>query len=196
VWVDLEMTGLDPDVDRIMEIAVIVTDGSLSELYRGPEVIVSTPEESLSSMAPVVAEMHAGSGLTEAARLSDITVAEAEERALAFVRRHVPEPRVAPLAGNSIHVDRMFLRRLMPRLEGWFHYRNVDVSTIKELARRWAPEVVADAPTKVGGHRALTDIEESIEELRYYRTALFREIERGEVPGQNAVGTAEPSGAN
>jgi oligoribonuclease len=174
VWVDLEMTGLDPERDVILEIAVIVTDGQLAVLEEGPDLVLAQPEEALAGMRPVVAEMHAKSGLDAAVRTATTSLAQAEEQALAFVRRHVPEPRSAPLAGNSIATDRAFLRRWMPALEAHLHYRNVDVSTVKELARRWYPEAKKAAPEKGGGHRALADIRESIDELRFYRGAIFR----------------------
>ena len=174
VWIDLEMTGLDPDRDLIVEIATIVTDGSLDTLVEGPDLVIAAPEESLDVMDPVVVGMHEGSGLMSLIRASEVTVAGAEQRTLAFLREHVPEPGVAPLAGNSVHADRAFLRRYMPELEAWLHYRNVDVSTFKEVARRWAPDLVKQAPVKGGMHRALADIRESIEELRFYRDALFR----------------------
>ncbi len=174
VWVDLEMTGLEPEREVIVEIAVIVTDGALERVEEGPDLVVAAPAEVLDAMDPAVVRMHAASGLTEAVRGSRLTVAEAEAQVLDFVRRHVPQPRTAPLAGNSIHADRAFLRRYMPALEAYVHYRNVDVSTIKELARRWYPDVLEAAPRKDGGHRALADIRESIEEMRYWRRTLFR----------------------
>jgi oligoribonuclease len=174
VWIDLEMTGLDPDVDVILEIAVIVTDGSLDEIIEGPDLVLHADEAALERMAPVVREMHSVSGLTEAVRRSQWFAAEAEQSVLEFVKAHVPEPGHAPLAGNSVHADRAFLHKHMPELEAWFHYRNVDVSTIKELARRWHPEVLNSAPEKGGGHRALADIRESIEELQYYRKTVFK----------------------
>lgn len=174
VWIDLEMTGLDPEVDVILEIAVIITDGSLDEIIEGPELVINAADSLLENMAPVVLEMHALSGLTEAVRQSQATVAEAEQRALEFVRAHIPEPGSAPLAGNTVHADRAFLRKYMPDLEAWFHYRNVDVSTIKELTRRWNPDVLEKAPEKDGGHRALADIRESINELQYYRKTVFK----------------------
>ena len=174
VWVDLEMTGLDPATEHIVEIAVVVTDGRLEQVVEGPDLIVAAPAEALAGMAPVVAEMHAASGLSEAARAATLTVAEAQQQVLDFVTRLVPEAGSAPLAGNSVHADRAFLARFMPRLAGHLHYRNVDVSTLKELARRWYPEVLDAAPPKAKGHRALADIRESIDELRYYRTAIFR----------------------
>lgn len=174
VWVDLEMTGLDPERDVVVEIATIVTDGDLTEVVEGPDLVIGAPHEALAAMASVVLEMHTKSGLIDEIRGARLTVEEAEEATLEFLRSHVPEARVAPLAGNSVHADRMFMRRFMPELESYLHYRNVDVSTLKELARRWAPDVVAQAPSKGGAHRALADIRESIEELRYYRQALFR----------------------
>lgn len=175
VWLDLEMTGLDPSRDVIVEIAVIVTDGQLDRVEEGPDLVVHQPEAALQGMADVVARMHSDSGLTEAVRSSEVTVAGAEQQALEFVRHWVPEPRTAPLAGNSVHADRAFLVTHMPQLEAHLHYRNVDVSTLKELARRWRPDVLASVPKKSGGHRALADIRESIDELRHYRAALFRE---------------------
>jgi oligoribonuclease len=174
VWIDLEMTGLDPLRDRIVEIAVIVTDGQLERLEEGPDLVLATSEESLSGMDDVVVQMHGGSGLTEAIRASDLTVEAAEEQVLAFIAQHVPTARTAPLAGNSVHADRAFLRRYMPDLEAYVHYRNVDVSTIKELARRWYPAALEASPRKAGGHRALADIRESIEEMRYWRSAVFK----------------------
>jgi oligoribonuclease len=175
VWIDLEMTGLDVERDAILEIAVIITDGNLENAIEGPDLVVAASQSQLDGMVPVVKHMHAKSGLSERALAATLTVKEAEQQVLAFVKHHVPEPGVAPLAGNSIHTDRSFLVKHMPKLIDHLHYRIVDVSTIKELARRWMPERLTDAPEKGGGHRALVDIQESIEELRYYRTALFQE---------------------
>lgn len=174
VWVDLEMTGLDPERDVVVEIATVVTDGSLEHVVEGPDLVIAAPEEALAGMEQVVRTMHTRSGLLDAVRTSETSVAVAERATLEFVKRHVPQARVAPLAGNSVHADRMFLRRYMPELEAWLHYRNVDVSTLKELARRWRPEVLEQAPVKGGGHRALADIRESLDELRYYRRAMLR----------------------
>lgn len=174
VWIDLEMTGLDPDRDGIVEIAVIVTDGSLEQVVEGPDLVINQPQRLLEGMAKVVRRMHTKSGLLEAIRSSTLTVADAEGQVLDFVRAHVPDPSAAPLAGNSVHADRMFLRKHMPALENHLHYRNVDVSTIKELARRWYPEALDSAPEKDQGHRALADILESIAELRHYRATIFR----------------------
>lgn len=173
VWIDLEMTGLDPVTDVILEIAVAVTDGRLDQLAEGPDLVVHTDQDRLAAMEPIVARMHADSGLTEAAVASSLTVEEAERRVLDFVKSQVPERGLAPLAGNSVHADRAFLHRYMPDLEGWLHYRNVDVSTLKELVRRWDPALYDRRPSKKGGHRALADIRESIEELRFYCRHLF-----------------------
>jgi oligoribonuclease len=173
VWIDCEMTGLQLDSDRLIEVAVVVTDGELAVLDEGIDLVIGAPEEALTAMVPVVQDMHAASGLTEAVRASTLTVAEAEQQVLAYIRRHVPEPRKAPLCGNSIATDRGFLARDMPELDDYLHYRMIDVSSIKELARRWYPRAYYHAPAKAGGHRALADILESIRELRYYRAALF-----------------------
>ena len=175
VWIDLEMTGLDVATETIVEVAVIVTDGSLEQIIEGPDLVVSAPEDVLARMHPRVVEMHRSSGLIDEIRASELTLADAEDQVLAFLRGHVGRDVDAPLAGNSVHADRMFLRAYMPALEAFVHYRNVDVSTIKELARRWYPQVFAKAPAKRAGHRALADIRESIAELRYYRETLFRE---------------------
>ena len=174
VWIDLEMTGLDPTTEVIVEIAVIITDGALETIVEGPDLVIGTDDEKLEGMAPVVIEMHASSGLTPEIRNSSLTVSEAERRVLEFVRQHVPEPGSAPLAGNSVHADRAFLNVYMPELEAHLHYRNVDVSTIKELARRWYPQVLEEEPAKTGNHRALAGIRESIAELEYYRERIFR----------------------
>ncbi|MCW2693258.1 MAG: Exonuclease RNase and polymerase [Mycobacterium sp.] len=173
MWIDCEMTGLRLDSDRLIEVAVVVTDGELAVLDEGIDLVIGAPEEALTAMVPVVQDMHAASGLTEAVRASTLTLAEAEQQVLAYIRRHVPEPRKAPLCGNSIATDRGFLARDMPELDDYLHYRMIDVSSIKELARRWYPRAYYHAPAKAGGHRALADILESIRELRYYRAALF-----------------------
>lgn len=174
VWIDLEMTGLDVERDVIVEIAAIVTDGSLETVVEGPDLVLRAPAAALDGMVDVVRDMHRKSGLTEAVRASKVSVAQAQAQVLAFVREHVPEPRSAPLAGNTISADRAFLRRYMPALEAHVHYRNVDVSTVKELVRRWYPDAYAARPDKGGDHRALADIRESIEELRHYRHTAFR----------------------
>ena len=174
VWIDLEMTGLDAATDVILEVAVIITDGDLSNVVEGPELVVSATEDQLEAMPEVVRHMHGRSGLTDRVRAATLTVAEAEAQVLAFVKKHIPEGGIAPLAGNSIHTDRVFLSAYMPKVIDHLHYRIVDVSTIKELARRWMPEKLTSAPEKAGGHRALVDIQESIEELRFYREAVFQ----------------------
>jgi oligoribonuclease len=174
VWIDLEMTGLDPERDVVVEIAVVVTDGQLQRVVEGPDLVVHQPDEALAGMVDVVRDMHAKSGLTEAVRASELSLADAEKQVLAFVREHVPEAGAAPLAGNSIHADRAFIRRHLPDLDAHLHYRNVDVSTLKELARRWHPEALESSPQKGGGHRALADIRESIAELQHYRRTMLR----------------------
>jgi oligoribonuclease len=174
VWIDLEMTGLDPDNDVILEIACIVTDGALSEVVEGPNLVINATPEQLNGMVEIVTEMHTKSGLIEEVPQSTMTVAQAERFVLEFIAEHVPEPGSAPLAGNSVHADRAFLRRYMPALNDFLHYRIVDVSTIKELARRWFPQAIENAPKKQGDHRALADVRESIEELRYFRDAVFQ----------------------
>jgi oligoribonuclease len=172
VWIDCEMTGLSLERDALVEIAVVVTDGELNILGDGLDVIIKPPPESLVDMSPVVVQMHTTSGLL--AELDQgTTLADAEARVLAYVRQHVPEPGKAPLAGSSVYTDRGFIARDLPALDQHLHYRLVDVSTIKELARRWFPRAYFASPEKHGGHRALADILESIEELRYYREAVF-----------------------
>ena len=172
VWIDCEMTGLDLTTDALVEIACIVTDGELNTLDDGIDVLIKPPAQALDDMTDVVREMHTKSGLLT--ELDDgITLAEAQEQVLGYVRQHVPESRKVPLCGNSIATDRTFLARDMPELDAFLHYRMVDVSSIKELARRWYPRAYFASPEKHGGHRALADIRESIRELRYYREAVF-----------------------
>ncbi|HEU0088419.1 MAG TPA: oligoribonuclease [Pseudonocardiaceae bacterium] len=173
VWIDCEMTGLDLGKDALIEIAALVTDGELRVLGEGVDIVIHADDAALDSMPDVVREMHARSGLIEAARQSTTTLAEAQQQVLAYVRRWVPEPRSAPLAGNSVATDRAFLARDMPELDGHLHYRMVDVSSIKELCRRWYPRVYYAQPAKGLTHRALADITESIRELVYYRRTLF-----------------------
>jgi oligoribonuclease len=172
VWMDLEMTGLDPDRERIIEIAVVVTDDRLEVVSESVDLVIRQPGEILDAMDDWNREHHGRSGLVDAVRRSTLTVADAEARVLEVIAQHCP-PGACPLAGNSIHVDREFLRRAMPRLYGWLHYRNVDVSTLKEVMRRWLPERFAERPKKTGDHRALGDVIDSIAELRYYRDVLF-----------------------
>ncbi|HZG96015.1 MAG TPA: oligoribonuclease [Mycobacteriales bacterium] len=173
VWIDLEMTGLDPDKDVILEIAVLVTDSELQPVGEGLDVVVHQPAEALEAMEDVVRDMHARSGLTDAVLASTVTLEEAQQQALALIKEHVPAERSAPLCGNSIATDRSFLVKHMPELDRHLHYRIIDVSSIKELARRWYPHAYRKAPVKGGGHRALADILESVDELRYYRSAVF-----------------------
>jgi oligoribonuclease len=173
VWVDCEMTGLDPDRDVLVEIAVVVTDSELNQLDAGLDLLVKTEPDKLAGMDDVVREMHTQSGLLTALETATLTVAEAEQQVLDYIRRFVPERRKAPLCGNSIATDRTFIARYMPALDDHLHYRMVDVSSIKELARRWYPRVYFHAPAKTGGHRALADIVDSITELRYYRSTVF-----------------------
>jgi oligoribonuclease len=171
---DLEMTGLEPARHVIVEIATIITDDELEVVAEGPDLIVHQPEEALAGMDDFVRNMHTSSGLLEAIRESKVTLEDAGKATLEFIRAHVPEPRSVPLCGNSIGTDRRFLDAQLPEIEQHLHYRSVDVSTIKELARRWYPDVVAAAPPKVSAHRALDDIRESIAELRYYRSTVFK----------------------
>jgi oligoribonuclease len=171
VWIDCEMTGLDLEVDQLVEIAVIVTDFELTALDAGFQIVIRPDASALAHMNDFVTRMHESSGLL--AEIPDgVSVAEAEFLALEYIQRFVPEGK-APLAGNTIGTDRMFLARYMPRVDRWLHYRNVDVSSIKELSRRWYPRAYYNAPAKDGGHRALADIRESIRELAYYREAVF-----------------------
>jgi oligoribonuclease len=173
VWIDCEMTGLDLARDALIEIAVLVTDGDLNVLGEGVDVVIHADDDALAAMPDVVRDMHAHSGLTEEVRKATMTVAEAEQLVIAYVREHVPDARTAPLAGNSIGTDRSFISRDMPELDAHLHYRLVDVSSIKELARRWFPRVFYAKPEKGLAHRALADIRESIRELDYYRRTLF-----------------------
>ncbi|MDH3307150.1 MAG: oligoribonuclease [Acidimicrobiia bacterium] len=175
VWIDLEMTGLDPTSDVILEVAAIITDGQLDHVIEGPHTVIHASEDQLSSMPEIVEKMHESSGLTAAVRASSMTVPEAEQTVLEFIKSHIPEPGVGLLAGNSVHADRSFLVRYMPSIVDHLHYRIVDVSTVKELARRWNPDLIKEAPVKDGDHRALADIRESIDELRYYRQSFFKE---------------------
>ena len=172
VWIDCEMTGLDLVNDALIEVAALVTDTELNVLGDGIDVVIRPPQAALEQMLDVVRTMHTTSGLLEELA-AGTTMAEAEEMVLGYIREHVPTARKAPLAGNTVFVDRGFLARDMPALEAHMHYRIVDVSSIKELVRRWYPRVYFNSPIKSGGHRALSDIRESIEELKFYRQAVF-----------------------
>ena len=168
------MTGLDPTTDVIVEIATLVTDDDLTIVAEGPDLVVHQPPEALKAMGDVVRDMHTRSGLLPAIEASTTTLTDAGEQTLAFIRHHVPDARTVPLCGNSIGTDRRFLAADLPQIEEYLHYRSVDVSTVKELARRWAPQVLEAAPRKETAHRALDDIRESVAELRYYREHLFK----------------------
>ena len=173
VWIDCEMTGLDLSTDRLIEIAVLVTDADLNVLGEGIDVVIHADDQALSSMIDVVKDMHARSGLTDEVRASTIDVAAAEEQVLEYIRTHVKQAKTAPLAGNSIATDRGFIARDMPKLDDYLHYRMIDVSSIKELCRRWYPRIYFGQPEKGLAHRALADIHESIRELKYYRATAF-----------------------
>ena len=173
MWIDCEMTGLDLAKDQLVEIAVIVTEADLTELDSGISIIIRPDDLSiLEGMDPVVVDMHTSSGLLDVIP-DGVSLAEAEQQVLAYVRQHVPDARKAPLAGSSVYVDRGFLSRDMPDLDAHLHYRLVDVSSVKEISRRWYPRAYFNSPEKKGNHRALGDIRESIAELRYYRDAVF-----------------------
>ncbi|MDQ0379500.1 oligoribonuclease [Amycolatopsis thermophila] len=173
VWIDCEMTGLDLAKDALIEIAALVTDADLNILGDGLDLVIHADDEKLAGMPDVVREMHARSGLTDEVRRSATTLEEAEQRVLDYIRTHVPEPKAAPLAGNSIATDRGFIARDMPALDAHLHYRMVDVSSVKELVRRWYPRIYYAKPEKGLAHRALADIKESISELDYYRRTAF-----------------------
>jgi oligoribonuclease len=173
VWIDCEMTGLDLKNDALIEIAALVTDADLVPFGEGVDVVIHAPDDALDAMPDVVRDMHAKSGLTDEVRQSTVTMAEAEKLVLDYIREHVPEGRSAPLCGNSIATDRGFLARDMPELDGYLHYRMVDVSSIKELCRRWYPRIYYAQPEKGLAHRALADVRESIRELEYYRRTAF-----------------------
>ena len=172
VWVDCEMTGLDLGSDALVEVACVVTDADLAELDAGITVVIRPPDAPFAAMPDIVRQMHTASGLIEEIP-HGIALADAEQAVLAYVKRHVNEARKAPLAGSSVYVDRGFIARDMPELDAWLHYRLIDVSSIKELVRRWYPRVYFNSPKKNGNHRALADIRESIAELRYYREAVM-----------------------
>ena len=211
VWIDCEMTGLDLGADALIEVAALVTDFDLNVLGDGVDIVIKPPAAALEQMVEFVRTMHETSGLLEVLE-GGTTLADAEEQVLAYVREHCPDGSRPPLGGNTVATDRAFLARDMPTLEGFLHYRNVDVSSIKELSRRWYPRAYFASPAKKGNHRALADIQESIEELRYYREAVFvpqpgpdsataREIaarHAGSITGTGAASTqdASPDSAN
>ena len=175
VWVDCEMTGLDISVDEICEIAVVVTDEELVPVDEGLQLVIKPSDKALANMGEFVTNMHTESGLINEIP-QGLSMQEAESRVLEYVSKWVTEPQTAPLAGNSIGTDRMFLNRQMPKFDSYLHYRNIDVSSIKELTRRWYPRVYFQLPKKTGNHRALADIKESIKELRYYRKTVLVEL--------------------
>jgi oligoribonuclease len=172
-WMDLEMTGLDPSRHVIVEIASLITDDDLHVIAEGPDLVVHASPEELDEMDTFVKGMHTRSGLLTAMTASTISLQEAGAQTLEFLKLHIPEPRTVPLAGNSIGTDRRFLAAQLPEIEEYLHYRSVDVSTVKELCRRWYPEIYKSTPDKKGGHRALQDIRESVAELEFYRHAIF-----------------------
>lgn len=172
-WMDLEMTGLDPERHTILEIATLITDDDLQLIAEGPDLIVRASEQELSGMEDVVVKMHKASGLLAEVRASQLSLAEAGAQTLAFLQQHIEMPHTVPLCGNSIGTDRRFVAKYLKEIEEFLHYRSVDVSTVKELVRRWNPEVLESAPKKAAGHRAMDDIRESLEELRHYRAAIF-----------------------
>ena len=173
VWMDLEMTGLDATHDVIVEIATIVTDDELNVVAEGPDLVIHQDDETLERMIPFVREMHTRSGLLDAIRASTVSLDDAGALTLAFIKQHVPVERTVPLCGNSIGMDRRFLTAYLPDIENWLHYRSIDVSSVKELVRRWYPQVKNDLPHKNGSHRALDDIRASINELQFYRERVF-----------------------
>ncbi|MFN4846483.1 MAG: oligoribonuclease [Rhodoluna sp.] len=172
VWIDCEMTGLDPEKDCLVEIAVVITDIQLNVVDKGLDLVIKPRPESLAGMDDYVRNMHTTSGLINEFD-NGLELKDAEAQALDYIKKYVPTAKLSPLAGNTIGTDRMFISRYMPDLDGHLHYRNIDVSTIKELAKRWFPKAYFQAPKKVGGHRALADILESIDELRHYRQSVF-----------------------
>jgi oligoribonuclease len=209
VWIDCEMTGLDLGADALIEVAALVTDFELNVLGEGVDVVVKPPQEAIDQMDEFVRNMHTVSGLLDELD-NGVTLREAEEQVLAYIREHCPDGSRPPLAGNTVATDRAFLQRDMPELESFLHYRIVDVSSIKELARRWYPRTYFNSPPKTGNHRALADIQESIEELRYYRAAVFVPLpgpdstaakalaaeHGGSLTGANGEELAEPVGGD
>ncbi|MFA5566088.1 MAG: oligoribonuclease [Acidimicrobiia bacterium] len=188
VWMDLEMTGLDPERHVIVEIATLITNDELEIIAEGPELVLHASPDELAEMDPFVVNMHTRSGLIPRIESSEVTLADATSQTLAFLQEHIPEARTVPLCGNSIGTDRRFLYKYMPEVEEFLHYRSVDVSTIKELARRWNPSIFKKAPSKETAHRALDDIKESINELRFYRHYMFvsPELPPPPSPGANS----------
>ena len=172
-WIDLEMTGLDPDENVVVEIATLITNDELEIIAEGPDLVIHATEEDLAKMDSFVVDMHTKSGLLPEIRNSNISVEEAEKQTMAFLNEHIKKEKSVPLCGNSIGTDRRFLAKYLPNIENFLHYRSVDVSSIKELVKRWFPEILEEAPKKNGGHRAMEDIKASVEELRFNRTKVF-----------------------
>jgi oligoribonuclease len=191
VWMDLEMTGLDHTSDVIVEIATIVTDDDLNIIAEGPDLVVHQPEEVLARMDPFVVDMHTRSGLLELIKSSTISLEDAGAETLAFIKQHVPEPVTVPLCGNSIGTDRRFLAAYLPDIENYLHYRSIDVSSVKELVKRWYPSVDAQRPHGHGSHRALDDIRESIREMAYYREHVF--VDASALANGTVTPTIDPS---
>ncbi|CAG8529305.1 11870_t:CDS:2 [Gigaspora rosea] len=173
VWIDCEMTGLDVDNEHIIEIAVLITDGKLNILAEGPDLVINQSQETMDKMNDWCKQHHGDSGLTAAVLSSTITTSDASAQILEFLKKHIPDKGIAPLAGNSVYADKMFLKKEMPEVVDWLHYRIVDVSSIKELCRRWYPSIFETAPKKKSTHRALDDIKESINELKFYKKHIF-----------------------
>ena len=188
-WMDLEMTGLDPERHVIVEMATILTNDNLEIIAEGPDLVIHQPNDAMAAMDDFVRNMHTKSGLLVQIEASTISLDDAIAETMSFLQDHIPEPRTVPLCGNSIGTDRRFLYKYANEIEEFLHYRSVDVSTIKELARRWAPDVLKNAPEKALGHRALEDIQESIYELRYYRESIF--AENAKLPSAEALGSSE-----
>jgi oligoribonuclease len=172
IWIDMEMSGLNPETDRVLEVAIVITDSHLNTVAEAPVFVVHQPDDVLDRMDDWNRSTHGKSGLTARVKASRLTERDVEERMIAFLENYVP-PRISPMCGNSVHQDRRFLAKYLPRLEDYFLYRNLDVSTLKELAKRWKPEIMAGL-TKQGKHEALADIHESIDELRYYREHFLK----------------------
>jgi oligoribonuclease len=191
VWMDLEMTGLDHTSDVIVEIATIVTDDDLNIIAEGPDLVVHQPDDVLARMDPFVVDMHTRSGLLESIKSSTISLEDAGAETLAFIKQHVPEPVTVPLCGNSIGTDRRFLAAYLPDIENYLHYRSIDVSSVKELVKRWYPNVDAQRPHGHGSHRALDDIRESIREMAYYREHVF--VDASALAAGTVTPTIDPS---
>lgn len=192
-WIDLEMTGLDPSRHAIVEIATLITDDELEIVAEGPDLVIGADADALELMDDVVRSMHTRSGLLAAIRESEVTLEQAGKATLDFLREHIPQVGSVPLCGNSIGTDRRFLAAWLPEVDCYLHYRSIDVSTVKELVRRWYPEAFAKLPRKQGSHRALDDIRESVAELRYYREAVFRPAAPAPPDGAEGSSTA-PTG--